>query len=119
MEEVGNIYLQQDEPLQSCWLALRSIIKKHDSEITETVKYGAPCFLYKGTIICYLWKDKKTLAPYLLLQDGKFFQHPSIEAGDRKRMKIMPINPEEDIPVDEVKEVLNLAIAYKNEKLKK
>ncbi|SFT72988.1 protein of unknown function (DU1801) [Lishizhenia tianjinensis] len=119
MEEISHIYLKQDEPLQSCWLALRTIIRKQDSLITECVKYGSPCFLYRDKILCYLWKDKKSNQPYILFSDGNSLHHPALDFKGRKKMKSMEIDPLQDIPIALVKEVLDEAIKVKNEKLSK
>ncbi|MDX1446319.1 DUF1801 domain-containing protein [Lishizhenia sp.] len=119
MEENINIYLKQDEPLQSCWLTLRSIIRKHDELITECVKYGSPCFLYRDKILCYLWKDKKSNQPYILFSDGNSLHHPVLDFKGRKKMKSMEVDPNKDIPIELVKEVLTQAIAVKNGKLSK
>ena len=112
-EKLSHLYLKLPEPQQGCMLALRSIILDHNEEISETIKYGAPCFLYKKKIICYLWKDKKTQEPYILVADGKLIDHPAFESGDRKRMKILPIDPNKDIPVKIITAILEAAIEIK------
>jgi len=48
-----------------------------------------PCFVYNKKQFCYLWTDKKTNNPYLLIVEGKNIDHPLLEQGDRKRMKIL------------------------------
>jgi hypothetical protein len=58
--ELQNFYLKKEEPNKSCLLALRSIILDQDNNITETQKWGMPCFCYKKKMLCYLWTDKKT-----------------------------------------------------------
>lgn len=99
--ELENFYLKQAEPNQSCFLALRTIIKKYDEEhITEHLKYGLPFFYYKGKMFCYLWKDKKTTQPYISLVKGNLLEHPQLIQGERKRMKAFYIEPEADIPIE-------------------
>ena len=65
MEQLDNYYLKKEEPNKSCLLALRNIILKQDINITETQKWGMPCFCYKKKMFCYLWTDKKTDEPPL------------------------------------------------------
>ena len=48
-------------------------------------------------MFCYLWTDKKTNDPYLLFVEGQYLDHPKLETGTRKRMKIFRVNPKEDI----------------------
>jgi Domain of unknown function (DU1801) len=47
LSNIDNFYLQKEEPLQSCLLALKAIILAQDEEITAAWKYGMPFFCYK------------------------------------------------------------------------
>jgi len=110
-----NFYLNQAEPNKSCLLALRKIILEQDDAVTETRKYGMPCFCYKKKMFCYLWTDKKTHEPYILFVEGKLLAHPELEAGDRSRMKIFRINPNKDLPLGTILLLLNKALdLYRN-----
>lgn len=109
-DELDNFYLNQDEPLRSTLQALRSIILSFDIHISETQKYGMPCFLYQKNIFCYLWTDKKNKEPYILIAEGNYLHNPELEQGDRSRMKILRINPNTDISLPTIKSVLNDAI---------
>ncbi|MFD2036823.1 DUF1801 domain-containing protein [Belliella marina] len=91
-------------------LALRSIILDQDKDISETQKWGMPCFCYKKKMFCYLWTDKKTDEPYILMVEGKHLDHPQLEEGDRKRMKIFRVNPNIDLPIVEIKCILQQAL---------
>lgn len=110
MEGLQGFYLRQEEPNRSCFLAMREIILKADNEVEETLKYGSPCFVYRGRAFCYLWKDKKTDEPYFLLVEGKLIDHPKLETGDRKRMKILRVDPREDLEVTTITSVLSKAL---------
>lgn len=110
MEGLQEFYLKQEEPNRSCFLAMRDIVLKADNEVEETLKYGSPCFVYRGRAFCYLWKDKKTDEPYFLLVEGKLIDHPMLEAGDRKRMKILRVDPSEDLEVTTITSVLSKAL---------
>lgn len=115
MEAVENYYLNKTEPNQSCLLALRSIILNQDKDITETQKWGMPCFCYKKKMFCYLWTDKKTTEPYILMVEGKHLDFPELEEGDRKRMKILRVNPNQDLPLKTIETILQKALElYKN-----
>ena len=114
-EQLHNYYLGKDEPNKSCLLALRNIILAQDVNVTETLKYGMPCFCYKKKMFCYLWVDKKTDEPYLLMVEGKFLEHPELESGKRSRMKIFRVNPKEDLVVDTIRLLLKEALdLYRN-----
>jgi len=107
--ELDNFYLNQSEPNQSCLLALRDIILGFDTNITSAWKYKLPFFLYKGKMFCYLWQDKKTRIPYIGIVNGSIIDHPKLETGNRKQIKILSINPTKDIELDLVLEILNLS----------
>ena len=110
MRELDHFYLNKEEPNKSCLLALRGIILEQDPNITETLKYGMPCFCYKKKMFCYLWTDKKTNEPYILMVEGKHLDHPELEEGNRSRMKIFRINPNKDLTVETIESILQKAL---------
>ena len=61
-------------------------------------------------MFCYLWKDKKTQNPYIGFVEGNRLDHPLLEQNKRARMKILRINPLEDIDVDLIKGLLAEAL---------
>ena len=118
MENIENYYLNKEEPNRGCLLAMRKIILDMGEEITETQKWGMPCFCYGKKMFCYLWVDKKTGHPYLLLVEGKHLDHPELEPGNRSRMKIFRVDPNKDLPITKIKTILNMAIdLYKTGKI--
>ncbi len=110
LSEIDNYYLRQIEPYKSCLLALRHIILNQDSYVSETRKWGMPCFYFKKKMFCFLRIDKKTNSPYILMVEGQHLKHPMLEQGDRLRMKIFRINPAHDLPIDEINTLLNEAL---------
>jgi hypothetical protein len=108
--ELQNFYLKKEEPNKSCLLALRSIILDQDNNITETQKWGMPCFCYKKKMLCYLWTDKKTDEPYILMVEGKYLDHPELEEGKRSRMKIFRVSPNKDLPIKTIESILQEAL---------
>lgn len=109
-DNLYQYYLNKEEPNKSCLLALRSIILSQDEQITETQKWGMPCFCYKNKMFCYLWTDKKTEEPYLLFVEGKHLNFPELETGNRTRMKIFRVSPDKDIPLNVLEEILQAAL---------
>lgn len=110
VEQLHSFYLDKEEPNKSCLLTLRDIILMQDTNITETRKWGMPCFCYKKKMFCYLWTDKKTEEPYILMVEGKYLNHPELEQGDRSRMKIFRVNPKKDLPVKTIEDILQKAL---------
>lgn len=119
MEDIDQYYLSKKEPTKSCLFALRSILLKQDEHITETQKWGMPCFCYKKKMFCYLWTDKKLDMPYLLFVEGKHLDHPLLKTGSRSRMKTFDVNPTEDIPIETITSLLQQALdLYRNGTIK-
>ncbi len=110
LKDLDNFYLTQPEPNRSCFLALRDIIRTIHPGISEEWKYKLPFFYLHNRMFCYLWQDKKTSNPYIGFTDGHLMDHPALKQGDRKRMKVLSINPLQDIPLEELNEVLYQAL---------
>ena len=115
MREVDQYFLHKEEPHKSCLLALRGLILEQDDNVSETRKYGMPCYCYKNKVFCYLWTDKKTDRPYILFVEGKHLQHAELDTGKRARMKVLHIDPTTDLPLSTLTLLLNKALdLYKN-----
>ncbi len=110
MKVIDTFYNKQSEPLKSTFLALRDIILALDNDISNELKYGMPFFCYRKKMFCYLWKDKKTNTPYIGIVEGNRINHPLLETGNRSRMKILRIDPNKDLPIELIKEILNQAL---------
>jgi hypothetical protein len=78
--------------------------------MTEKWSYGMPLYCYKGKRVCYLWMDKKRNQPYILLVDGNKIDHPDLIQDDRKRMKVLYVDAEKDIPVKKINVILKQAV---------
>ncbi|MEZ4911153.1 MAG: DUF1801 domain-containing protein [Saprospiraceae bacterium] len=119
MRELDNFYLQQDEPIKGTLIALREIILQQDEDVTNAWKYGMPFFCYKGKMFCYLWVHKKYKQPYIGIVEGKRFDEPFLIQEDRSRMKIMLFDPNEDLPLQTIEDILQKAInLYKTGEIK-
>ncbi|MBS1660494.1 MAG: DUF1801 domain-containing protein [Bacteroidetes bacterium] len=110
MKEIDNFYMKQDEPDQGCLLALRKLILSQDNEVSEAWKYGMPFFCYKGKMFCYLWVHKKYKQPYIGIVEGGRFDHPDLIIEKRSRMKIMLFDPNKDLPIKTIKDILRQAL---------
>lgn len=110
IKETDNYYLSFEEPLLSCLLALRSIILRQDNHIIETQKWGLPCFCYKKKMFCFISVDSKSYLPYLLIVEGRLVDHPLLESAGRKRMKHISIDPQEDLPLEEITNIVQEAL---------
>jgi len=106
LTQLDNFYLQKDEPIRGCLLALKDIILKQDENISAEWKYGMPFFCYKGKMFCYLWVHKKYHQPYIGIVEGQRFDHPHLIIEKRSRMKIMLVEADQDLPVETINDIL-------------
>lgn len=104
--KLENFYLSLEEPNKSVFLYLRDFILSLDERLTPEWKYGLPFFYFKAKMFCYLWKDKKTNTPYVCFTKGNEMKHPRLIQGDRKKMKAYYVKPDEDIDIEELKEIV-------------
>ena len=110
LRDIDHYYLTKEEPTKSCLQALRDHILNFNNSITEAWKYRMPFFCINGKMFCYLWTDKKSGEPYIGFAEGRYIDHPMLELGDRKRMKILRIDPMKDLPIEPIDEILGKAI---------
>lgn len=118
MNKLEEFYFKTDEPYQSLFLALRDIFLSWDKEMSECLKYGSPCFSYRGKILCYHWKDKKGQA-YVLFNHGKSLNHKLLDFKGRKSMQSVDLDPLKDIPIEGLTEIFYQAKAVIDQKLDK
>ncbi|MGV3611313.1 MAG: DUF1801 domain-containing protein [Fluviicola sp.] len=112
MNGLTAYYLKQEEPVKSVFLALRDIILAQNSGITHELKYGMPFFCYKGKMFCYLWTHKKHQQPYIGFVEGKLFDESFLLQEKRSRMKVFLIDPDADLPIDQIELLLEKALNY-------
>lgn len=110
MEKMDHFYLDREEPIKGCLLALREIILRQNPEISATWKYGMPFFCFRSKMFCYLWVHKKIGQPYLGIVEGKHFEQPFLLQEKRSRMKIMLFDPNEDLPLETIELILQQAL---------
>lgn len=91
---------------------MREHIIGFDANITEAWKYRMPFYCYKGKMFCYLWTDKDNGMPYIGIVEGRKIDHPLLIQGERARMKILYINPEADMPLGTINEILETALRF-------
>lgn len=108
---LNNYFADHQEPNRSCLQFLREMILDFDPGITERWSYQMPFYHYNGGRICYLWTEKRSGKPYIGFVDGKHLHHPLLVTGNRSKMKILPIEPGEDIPVKLIRQLLMDTVA--------
>ncbi|SOD13026.1 DUF1801 domain-containing protein [Pedobacter xixiisoli] len=114
LSELDQFYLKQEEPFQSCLLGLRDIILSTDDDITAEWKYKLPFFCYNGKMLCYLWIHKKFKQPYIGFVDGHLLNDGDLLVEKRAKMKILLVNPNEDLPFEKIISLLTTNIKLRN-----
>ncbi|MFY0593800.1 DUF1801 domain-containing protein [Roseivirga sp.] len=112
LRDLDNWYLNKSEPNKSCLQALRIWIQNSDEQITEAWKYRMPFFCFKGKMFCYLWVDKKSHQPYIGIVKGNQIKHKALLQEKRAKMKILPINPNKDLPIGLIGALLEKAKTF-------
>ena len=110
LREIDNYFLNQDEPAQSCLQALRNFVLNFHPEMEEAWRYRMPCYRIKKRPFCYLWTDKKTHEPYILLVRGAQIDHPALSQKKGVKMKRLLVDPNADLPVEDISTVFNLLL---------
>ena len=88
-------------------LTVRKLILSKSPDITEAMKYGMPFFLTGNKMFCYLWTQKITNMPYLGVVEGSWVRHPKLHSEKRARMKVIYLNPDQDLPVNDLNYILD------------
>ena len=111
ISDLEAYYIAQEEPTRSCLIALRQFILQLNDAMSETWTHRMPMFRYRGKLFCYLWIEKKTYTPYIGIYRGLEVEHPKLDLGNRNKMKIMMIDPEEDLPTKDLLDIFSQALA--------
>jgi hypothetical protein len=106
MRPIDEYFMQKNEPIKSYLQFLRTHILQLDTNITEAWKYGMPFYCYNDKMFCYLWVHKKYHRPYIGIVEGKKIEHPDLIIEKRARMKILLLDPNEDIPIKKIDSIL-------------
>lgn len=111
---LDQFYLAQDEPERSCFLALKALILSQSEHLSATWKYGMPFFYFHNQMFCYFWFHKRYKKPYIGVVNGMKLDHPELLQEKRARMKILLIDPAEDLPVAMITDILQQSMALYN-----
>ncbi len=112
LRPIDRFFQEQEEPLKSCLEYFRKIIPALDSRITEEWKYRLPFYYFDGKMMCYLWIHKKLKQPYIGFVEGGRMTHPDLLQEKRARMKILLIDPDQDIPVKKVNIIFKEMLSF-------
>jgi hypothetical protein len=108
-EKIDNYFLSLPEPHQSCLLFLRSFLLGYSEQITEKRSFNTPFYHYKGKALCFISYDPKSRIIYISFTRGFLIDHPNLVSEGRKQHKVFYADPEKDIDVESLTEILDRA----------
>ena len=112
LSELDQYFQQKEEPIRGCLMFLRKYILDLDIDLSEEWKYRMPVYCYQGKMFCYLWVNKKLNQPYLGIVEGKLVEHPNLLQEKRSRMKILMMDSNKDLPMKDIKLILNTLLKH-------
>ena len=107
LNPLENYFLKQPEPHQSCMLYLRKWLTAQGLE--EQYKYLTAMYYHKGKPLCYLSVRTKDKQLYIGFMKGYLMKHTKLEKEGRKQIKVLYLDPEKDVPVKILSEIVNKA----------
>ncbi len=112
LNPLDHYFGQKDEAFKGCLQYLRSRLRGLE-DVTEHWKYGIPFYYHKGKMFAYLWVHKKLHQPYIGFVDGSKIENIDLLQEKRACMKILLINPFEDLPEEKIKGILDQALSLR------
>lgn len=106
------------EPNAGCLQAIRAYILAIHPDITEEWKYKMPFYYYRKKMFCYIRVMNGTNMPYIGIANGHAIQHVSLIQEDRKRMKVLPLDPSKDLPLKTIDDILLQARLFQDNGLR-
>lgn len=107
LNPLENYFLKQPEPQQSCMLYLRTHLIEHGFD--EQYKYMTAMYYFKSKPFCYLSYSSKSNKLYVGFIKGYKMKHPSLKQEGRKQIKVLYLDPEKDLPLKQIKEIITEA----------
>ena len=104
--KIASAYEAFEPETTGVFLAIRDIILAQEKAFTDELKYGLPFIYYQKKMFCYFWVDKKARQPYIGFMEGHRSSHPLLISGERKRVKILPLDTTIDLPYDSFLEII-------------
>lgn len=113
MNPIQEYFYRIEEPARSILLFLRKKILESDTQnISETFSFGLPFFKYKRKMLCYLYYSKKFKKHYISFYHGDRLEYPELIQENRKKFKILLIDPEKDLPLEFILSLINEVKSY-------
>ncbi|PST82080.1 hypothetical protein C7T94_14830 [Pedobacter yulinensis] len=99
-------FAARPEPERSCLHFLRRLILQLDPAMTEAWKYRMPFYYLHGKMFCYLRHHRQYRQPYIGIMEGRRLSHPLLLAEGRARVRILLVDPHQDLDAGTISSIL-------------
>ena len=107
-------FIESKKPIfQPMLLLARQTILETSANIYEKMAYNTP-FFYQNSWLCYLAANQKDC--WIGFTEGIHLNLPFLEAGDRKQIRILRLDPQLPFPSEFLQCAVWAAIEYDSEK---
>ncbi len=106
MNPIQEYFYRIDEPERSLLLFIRKKILESDEQISETFSFQLPFLKYKNKMLCFFYYSKKHKMHYLSFYHGDRLDYSELLSEGRKKFKILLLNPNEDLNMDLIFEII-------------
>jgi len=104
-EIIDQFFLKIPEPQQSALLFLRHYLIE-EIGLEENWKFNTPFYYFKNKWFCYIsYNAKRKHEIYIGFVRGYQIEFPNLISEGRKQIKILRINPEQDIDVHSLQRI--------------
>jgi hypothetical protein len=102
---IDQFFLKVPEPQQSTLLYIRQFLI-NEIGLEEHWKFNTPFYYYKSKWFCYIsYSAKRKHEIYIGFVRGHQIEFPNLVSEGRKQIKILRINPKEDIDINALKQI--------------
>ena len=92
-------------------LFLRKLLTAPPHCLEERYAWRIPVYYRNDRYLCYLYHEAKRGRSYLAFVRATHFVHPLLRAEGRKQIRILQLDPDSDVPVEAIEQVLAQALA--------
>ena len=107
LNPLENYFLSKPEPHKSAMLFLRQWLIEQGLE--EHYKYTTAFYTFRSQAFCYMSVRAKDSKLYLGFVEGHLLKHPLLQKEGRKQIKVLYLDPEKDLPIKTLKEIVKMA----------
>jgi hypothetical protein len=106
LQQPENYFHSLPEPERGCLLFLRDFLLAYPVKLEESWKNHTPFYYCNKKWIGWINYDPKTRGIYISFANGNKMDHPKLVSEGRKKMKILHVDPNRDVDINSLGEIL-------------